>query len=121
MVARRRSVVVAAVAAAVGGVLGRRLLDRHAAPDMGLPAGRWAQLGGLGRLYLAQVPQEADRGVLLALVAGGEAASRPRYDGLWRIVAERRVLDMAAGDVAVVDGWILSKAEARFAALVSLG
>jgi hypothetical protein len=75
----------------------------------------------LGRIYLATHLDEADSGVLTAMLfpspmgrrrTGGARAAR-------RHLASARRNDFAEGRIAVVDGWILSQTEARVCALVA--
>jgi hypothetical protein len=72
----------------------------------------------LGRAYLAGGRVEAStlRARLDAL-----AAAAPRdAAGLREAVRAASARDLAAGDVAVVDGWVLARTEAEILALVAL-
>ncbi len=66
----------------------------------------------LGRLYLAQ---NRDPAPLLRPAPGSEPAGAIRAR-----VARCRARDFAAGDTAVLDGWIFSRTEARLLALAAL-
>jgi hypothetical protein len=75
----------------------------------------------LGRLYLASHAEEADSGFLTAMLfglphgqpwAGGAEGAR-------RHLALEQRRDFAESRIAVVDGWILSRTEARICALVA--
>jgi hypothetical protein len=73
----------------------------------------------LGQAYIGPRPG-AVRGVmelagaLAAAVERGPAAVR-------RLVAKRRDRDRRAGEVVLVDGWVLARAEAEFCALALAG
>lgn len=95
-------------------------------------AGRLAELlphaagaARLGRRYLALAPAEADRRRLLDALskdhAGLAVASRTGADGEIRgVVGGCRQRDFVAGNTVTIDGWILSRTEARLCALVAL-
>lgn len=79
----------------------------------------------LGRRYLALAPAEADPGRLLHALSKDHAdlaaASRTGADIEIRAILGRcRQRDFAAGNTVLVDGWILSRTEARLCALVAL-
>ena len=73
----------------------------------------------LGRSYLAAHPNEARRSVLVRDLVG--ATEPTSASDASREVAARIRDDYAAGSTVVVDGWVLSRAEARLYALVALG
>ena len=79
--------------------------------------------GAIGHAYLNAVPSERAIGRLRALIetalANG-AGGRLDGDRLLRRFAEVRRHEFAAEDVAVVDGWVLSRTEARLYALRAL-
>ncbi|QQP88281.1 hypothetical protein IGS68_19830 [Skermanella sp. TT6] len=71
----------------------------------------------IGRAYLETARDEADPAKLAALIVGGGGMS----DGdLLRHVAERQRADFAAGRTVKLDGWVLSRTEARLYALASV-
>lgn len=113
--------VAAAVAAGPSGLL--TLIERMSAPDAasllrGLITDREGA-ANLGRSYLAAHPTEAQRRVLVRdLVGPAVPTSVSRAS---REVANRIRGDYAAGSTVVVDGWVLSRTEARLYALVALG
>lgn len=94
-----------------------------------IPSGTKALLGALpnraaaatlGRAYLAASPAEADPGRLLSLLeatlgsdASDEAALLARIDRQLRS-------EYIRGDLVDVDGWLLSRTEARLYALAAL-
>jgi len=108
----RRLVLGAVGLALVAGALGALRSTLPSALLTGLSVSRHAALRGIGRRYLAQYPHEADRAVLSRLVGAAQTSAS---------VAQRRASDLAAGDIAIVDGWILTRTEARIAALATLG
>jgi hypothetical protein len=73
----------------------------------------------LGRSYVAAHPSEARSGVLVRGLVGATAPTS--VSGASRKVAARIRGDYAAGSTVVVDGWVLSRTEARLYALVALG
>lgn len=73
----------------------------------------------LGRSYLGVHPTEARRGVLVRDLVG--LTEPTSVSDASREVAARIRGDYAAGSTVVVDGWVLSRTEARLYALVALG
>jgi hypothetical protein len=72
----------------------------------------------LGRAYLASGRVEA--GALRARLDALVAAAPRDAAGLREAVCAASAHDLAAGDVAVVDGWVLARTEAEILALVAL-
>jgi len=75
-------------------------------------------VAALGRRYREQVPSEHDARALEAAIladAPVEASVEPR-----RWLADRVQQDFALGETVTIDGWVLSRTEARQAALYSL-
>jgi DNA-binding IclR family transcriptional regulator len=72
----------------------------------------------IGKAYLAAYPDERDRRLILKELIGPTKLRGP--GDLRRRIAQRRQQDFIQGAVAVVDGWILAKSEARAAALTVL-
>ena len=71
----------------------------------------------IGRIYLSKVPDEADAGLLRALIGATAPGQRngdwkAHFDGLKRS-------DFSKGDTVIIDGWLLARCEARFCALFS--
>lgn len=67
----------------------------------------------VGEGYLRAVPEEADLATLLAAL--------PAPDGDVAAAARRRIAaDFTNGDTVAVDGWLLSRSEARAAAALAL-
>jgi hypothetical protein len=75
----------------------------------------------VGRHYLAMARDEADRARLSGLVFGAAALPDDSFAGLQRHIATRRARDFAAGDTVMLEGWILTRTEARLCALCTLG
>ena len=82
----------------------------------------------VGRAYLAQSPHEANAERILAAVAGGGSPGSAR-PAKWRSASGGELLelirqqiadDVAREDVAIVEGWVLSRTEGRLCGLVFL-
>jgi hypothetical protein len=73
----------------------------------------------LGRSYLSAHPSEASRAALVRQLAGpiAPASSERAARGVGTRIRE----DYAIGHTVVVEGWVLSRTEARLYALVALG
>ena len=76
--------------------------------------GEPAALGRLGVIYLASHPAERDAGRLSRLILRDSAA--PVEAALIESIAS----DWSRHDVTLVDGWVLSRTEARICAAVHL-
>jgi hypothetical protein len=74
----------------------------------------------LGRHYLASTPQEADASRLRTLLAGALGDAQTATDALRGRVRQAIRADFAANRVVDVNGWLLSRTEARLCALASL-
>lgn len=74
----------------------------------------------LGRLYLRGHPEESRLSDLLPLALGPAFAEVARGPDLRRHIARRRARDFIAGDIALLDGWVFSRSEARIVALTVL-
>jgi hypothetical protein len=73
-----------------------------------------------GRLYLIDNPDENASSELLRLALGPASPGYARVSSLRQEIARRRIADFAAGDIAVLDGWVFSRSEARIFALTTL-
>ena len=73
----------------------------------------------VGRAYLRLAPEEADPARLLALIHPGDAAALAEAE-LRRAVAARQREDFACRRTVLLDGWVLSRTEARLCALAEL-
>jgi hypothetical protein len=73
----------------------------------------------LGRRYLQAHPSEARSDVLVRRLVGTNSPTSEREAS--RAVAVRIRSDYAAGRTVKVDGWVLSRTEARLYALVAMG
>ena len=73
----------------------------------------------LGRTYLDAHPNEARRAALMRQLAGPIALTSAERAA--REVATRVRADYAMGRTVVIEGWVLSRTEARLYALVALG
>ena len=71
----------------------------------------------LGRAYVARFPQEIDRARLAAAVMASLPAPAPDGGALRRLLRARIRGDFRDGATIALDGWILSRTEARLAAL----
>jgi hypothetical protein len=73
----------------------------------------------LGRSYLSAHPSEANRATLVRQLAGpiAPASAERAAHGVGARIRE----DYAMGHTVVVEGWVLSRTEARLCALVALG
>lgn len=76
----------------------------------------------LGRRYLRDFPHEANKERLLSTLSVALGASLLSCDRMVLRCAIRdlRARDFTDGDVVIVDGWILSRCEARLCALASM-
>lgn len=79
----------------------------------------------LGRRYLQAFPREGDRSWLVARILddGSAPAASPAMfasDELRRRIARRRREDFTQSETVQVEGWILSRTEARLCALAAL-
>jgi hypothetical protein len=74
----------------------------------------------IGRRYLAIARDEADRARLSDLVFGRADLADDSFAALQRHIATERARDFAADDTVILDGWILSRTEARLCALSAL-
>lgn len=72
----------------------------------------------IGEAYLALVDHENSAAELSRRLLQGIATSKERIDA--RILLERIRSDFAEGDVVKLDGWLLSRTEARICALYAL-
>ncbi len=76
----------------------------------------------LGRLYLRQVPAEDDPHILARLTVASMGATDADAKALDRASLRRRLdarvrRDFASGTTVQLDGWVLSRTEARLCAL----
>ena len=74
----------------------------------------------VGRSYLELASNEADRARLSDLIFGNAGLPDVSFSSLQRHIAAARARDHAAGDTIMLDGWILSRTEARLCALCAL-
>jgi hypothetical protein len=76
----------------------------------------------VGAAYLAVTPAEADREVLLTRLASALRLGRtvPETGALRARLAARVERDFATGATCSVDGWVLSRTEARLGALAAV-
>jgi hypothetical protein len=118
-----------AAAVLVGGAAARELLEYDSSNTSGPPrdplpdaAARLDGIARVGARYRELVTDEADRAALLAAIPMAEELADEPSALEDEIGARREQIrsDFATGDVVQVDGWRLSRTEARLAALVSL-
>lgn len=74
----------------------------------------------IGERYLASAPAEADPSLLVSSILGQHGHEATADAVLRRVVGERRQRDFIDGNTVSVDGWVLSRTEARLCALVAL-
>lgn len=100
-----------------GGLAVRPAVARRAEvapmPEVELPFTHRASAQRLGRAYLRCCPEEAEPGVLRRRLGLDRAA--PAQD--WSVAM---AADFKAGRTVLVDGWVLSRTEARLCALALL-
>ena len=72
----------------------------------------------VGRSYLEIYPQEADKRQLMWSILG--AKSPQDLDTFRRVLHSRRNQDFHRENFVIVDGWMLSRTEARLCALTRL-
>ena len=77
-------------------------------------------LVAVGGRYLEEHPEEADREALLAGLPALEGRVPERPGQGLQVLADQAAADHEAGDVVVLDGWVLSVTECRAAALYAL-
>lgn len=109
----------AARAAAGGGAPGRDAMA-GLGRDVGALFGDPAAARRLGRRYLATHPNERRAVHLWARELAGARRPWGTADELRRAVAQRRERDLQDGVVAIVDGWVLARTEARVCALLAV-
>ena len=73
----------------------------------------------VGRSYLKKVPDEANREKLAALLPSLKGSKR--LAARIRALRDRVARDFAENRIVLLEGWLLSRTEARAAALVALG
>ena len=72
----------------------------------------------IGHRYLQDFFQERNRAFLRRAITGHKQLHDARQ--LRALLAQKREQDFRNGDIAIVDGWILSRTEARACALIAL-
>ncbi len=77
-----------------------------------------ASAARMGRSYLASVPREASGPHLVSLILDDPMGTRMDIPAQ---VRSRIHADLDAGSVVIVDGWVLSRTEARLFALCAIG
>jgi hypothetical protein len=106
--------------ALLGAPLGVVAACEAAAPPTALAAvfGDIVPMRFLGFLYLREHPGESDRRWLSDALFGGSLPQTPA--AIAASIAERRRRDLAADDVTIVGGWVMTRSEARLCALAAL-
>ncbi|EWY39914.1 hypothetical protein N825_04850 [Skermanella stibiiresistens SB22] len=74
----------------------------------------------IGRAYLETASHEADAAQLVSLILGDDAVGVDRVGDLRHRVAELQRADFTAGRTVTLDGWVLSRTEARLCALAAV-
>jgi hypothetical protein len=77
-------------------------------------------LVAVGIRYLEDVPEEADQAFLLEQLPALEGTVPERPGPMLGVLAPQAVADHTIGDLVELDGWVLSRTEARAAALYAL-
>jgi len=75
----------------------------------------------IGRRYLASLGAETNRNAILGASPPLQRALASPPGQAAEMLRHAIDADFRRGDVAVVDGWVLAKSEARLCALVALG
>jgi hypothetical protein len=78
---------------------------------------RWRELG---RSYLMQYPDDRDVNGWIAGMVDGSGECCSDGEELVRAIVEKISADFDAGETVSIEGWMLSRTEARLAALVVL-
>jgi hypothetical protein len=111
----------AATAAFVAVAAGVTLADRDdSSDDAGGDRTTEESVVRVGEAYRAAYPDEDDQSLLERELPDLDGARGAELDARLRLLDERVRQDFADGDVVLVDGWLLSRTEARAAALVSI-
>ncbi len=74
----------------------------------------------IGRTYLQCVPEEANFEFIRSQTLAIHPAGMPNAEQVGRMLQDRIRSDFATGETVEVDGWILSRTEARLCALAAL-
>jgi hypothetical protein len=96
----------------------RELVRRHIGRTLILILSEEVTPQTLGRSYLSLYPEDADVERLWTALVGSRAPAEA--DRLERRLAELRRRDFEDGEIAIVDGWVLARTEARACALMVL-
>ena len=72
----------------------------------------------IGHRYLQDFSQEGNRAFLRRAITGHKQLHDARQ--LRALLAQKREHDFRNGDIAIVDGWVLSRTEVRTCALIAL-
>jgi hypothetical protein len=72
----------------------------------------------IGHRYLESFSRERNPAFLQRAITGERQLHDPRQ--LRTLLAQKREHDFRNGDIAIVDGWVLSRTEARTCALIAL-
>ncbi len=94
----------------------RRIADRLRALS-GDPASARVLGEAYAELYPCEMGQELPELILSSLSSAQRAAAANDDDALIALIAERVREDFAQGSTVVIDGWLLSRTEARLCAL----
>lgn len=73
--------------------------------------------GRIGRAYLLRRPAEADLGILYERLSAGLPPGQAAEDPDWGAIVRA---DFGTGNTVLVEGWLLSRTEARLCALTAL-
>ena len=109
-----------AAAVAAVGLVYRLSSDRRRSTDIFDELAEVSGLCTVGRTYLQRFPEEADESTLIALLLAGGSKGLDLRGGSTTEVRQRIRQDFVEDDVVTVDGWILSRTEARLYAGAAL-
>jgi hypothetical protein len=118
MISRRRTLIAAAALATLLAGRGWPFSERGAAASLVRSIRARASARIIGAAYLATHPDEADAAILCRAIAADLATAAPRDQAeLDRALANRVRADFLQRRTVKVDGWVLSRTEARLCAL----
>ena len=123
---KRRQFLAGALLSIAGSLRVAQLVGSEPGSVAGLLRGIFADPNGataVGRYYLRSHPEEASAAWLSRALFGAESVQEAGPDGL-ELLRERvrtgRAQDFRDGDVVILDGWAVTRTEARLLALASI-
>jgi hypothetical protein len=123
---KRRRFLVGALLSLAGSLRAAQLIGSESVGVAGLLRGMFSDASGaaaIGRRYLRSHPEEASATWLSRTLFGSESVLDMNPGGI-EFLRERvragRVQDFVDGDLVILDGWTVTRTEARLLALASL-